>query len=116
MVLSFCDRILIPAPRCSFPADGRMCYNREAVKQDGKLIPPAGLRGMAVAESPANSPADNSAAELQENTVPVLPGLFAAAGVEKVQAGLRSMRVLHVLRGLLLAPSGRSQGVKTALR
>jgi hypothetical protein len=28
--------------------------------------------------------------------------VFAEAGVEKVQAGLQRMRVLHVLRGLLL--------------
>jgi anti-sigma B factor antagonist len=39
-----------------------------------------------------------------------LPGLLAAAGIEEVQAGLRHVRVLHVLRGLLLTQSGRTQG------
>jgi hypothetical protein len=42
-----------------------MCYNRGAVKQDGKHErSPAALRGPAVAETPMASPA---AAELQED-------------------------------------------------
>jgi hypothetical protein len=43
--------------------------------------------------------------------------MFAAAGVEKVQAGLQRMRVLHVLRGLLLTREAFVVRVKkTALR
>jgi hypothetical protein len=51
--------------------------------------------------------------------------MLAEAGVEKVQAGLRGVRVLHVLRGLLLiaerlgsrmAANGRRCREKTALR
>jgi anti-sigma B factor antagonist len=37
-----------------------------------------------------------------------LSGLFAAARVPALQAGLQRLRVLHVLRGLLLTPSGCS--------
>jgi hypothetical protein len=48
---------------------------------------------------------------------PLLPGLFATAGVPPLQAGMRRVRVLHVLRGLLLTQDGLCPlSIKTALR
>jgi hypothetical protein len=52
-----------------FPVAGRMCYNREAVKHNGKQeMAPAELRGAAVVEPPMGSrAADKTPAGGQED-------------------------------------------------
>ena len=52
-----------------FPGHSGMCYNRMAVKQDGKQgMSPDLLRGMAVTESPRDSrTADKETAGVQED-------------------------------------------------
>ena len=56
---------MAPALSC----EGGMCYNRRAVKQDGKQeMVPESFPGAAVAESPASQmPADKAAVEVQED-------------------------------------------------
>jgi hypothetical protein len=55
--------------RMRFPVDRGMCYNRRAVKQDGKQgMSPDLLRGMAVTESPkATETANKGTAGVQED-------------------------------------------------
>ena len=76
----------------ALPTSGSLCYNHPAVESTYRI------RALLVSTPIPMSGSGRRASH------EFLPGLFSAAGIETLQAGVQDVRLLPVLLGLLLMP------------